>query len=145
MKRKETWSYNTLLKVFDSDKTNQTKFFEYFLYSISDVSFLENIMCDNSIEGAFVPYDLYSSILINSLEDAHKGLSEYLQEPLNVVDYDNIVRHIRDIQFVQKEIASCGWNLRLKWKLNKQLKKMLMQRLTIKQVLNYFSTLSGRN
>lgn len=138
MIRKENWSYADLLNMFGSKKTNKERFFEHFLYSISELSDFESIMCENSIDGVIMPYCDYLPFLVSSLKNAHKFLPDYLKEPSDEKDYEKIKDYINCIRIVQNDTKTSWFNFLKKCEAKRTLKKMMSIELSLKQVLNYF-------
>ena len=138
MIRKNFWSYRDLLNSFGSDQTNRVKVFEYLLYSICILSDEEIIILRNTIEFIEVPYEDYVNCVLNSIKKAHLALPEYLEKPLDVDDYKQIVNHIKKIKRLHKELKKCSFNIYMKLKIKGKLNLLLNKKITVKQVFNYY-------
>ena len=138
MKRKNCWSYWFLLEIFNSKKTEKTKFFEYFLYSISELSEKEAVILRNNLEFLEVPYEVFLEHLLCSLGNARLSLPDYLNNSLDIDDYKKIAANVEKIQQLRRKLKKCVFNIVERIRLKNEISCLTKKIMTIEQVLNYF-------
>ena len=138
MIRKSNWSYWDLLNSFDSKPTNRAKVFEYLIYSICILSDEEVILLRNTIEFIEIPYERYVECVLRSIKTAHLAFPNYLEQPLDIDAYKQIVSHIEQIEQLKNELKNCGFNIFKRIKLKNKLSAMFGRKVSIEQVFNYY-------
>ncbi len=138
MIRRKFWSYEDLLDSFGLKKTNKLKVSEYLLYTIGILSDEEIIILRNTAEYIEAPYERYVECVLYSIKNAHLELPKYLEQPLDVNDYNQIVTHVKQIEQLRNELKNCRFKLFAKMKVKNKLNHLLKQKLTVDQVFNYY-------